>query len=197
MIQSKLPKSMVSCVLSEAGVAIRTLGLCIEDPDLDLKQDQTKSRSVSATFTISWQMTILHFTSRSARILNELPFMDSGYRRTSTGGISLSASGWPKHAQATESTRSPNHLFPLEVFFRPCISITSRLLSVNIPPLNLPTLGAPIPLCLLLSIVSFLPLVTFSRMTPFSLASFLRLSSLPEALAAIPFLWDIGMFRWW
>ena len=28
-------------------MAIRTLGLCIEDPDLDLKQDQIKSRSVS------------------------------------------------------------------------------------------------------------------------------------------------------
>lgn len=67
-------------------MAIRTLGLCIEDPDLDLKQDQIKSRSVSATFTISWQITILHLTSRSPRTLNELPVMDSGYRRTSTGG---------------------------------------------------------------------------------------------------------------
>lgn len=56
-----------------AGVAICTLGLCIEDPDLDLKQDQIKSRSVSvndvlaATFTIGWQIRILHLTSRSAK----------------------------------------------------------------------------------------------------------------------------------
>lgn len=51
-------------------MAIRTLGLCIEDPDLDLKQDQIKSRSVSVndvTFTISWQIRILRLTSRSAK----------------------------------------------------------------------------------------------------------------------------------
>lgn len=28
-------------------MAIRTLGLCIEDPDVDLKQDRIKSRAVS------------------------------------------------------------------------------------------------------------------------------------------------------
>lgn len=60
---------MLSCVLYEAGVAICTLGLCIED----LKQDQIKSRSVSvndvlaATFTIGWQIRIFHLTSRSAK----------------------------------------------------------------------------------------------------------------------------------
>lgn len=65
---------MLSCVISKAGVAIRTLDLCIEDPDLDLKQDQIKSRSISVndvlavTFTISWQVIILHVTSRSAKI---------------------------------------------------------------------------------------------------------------------------------
>lgn len=76
----------------------------------------------------------------------------------------------------------------------PSISATSFLLSVSIPPLNVPTLGVPMARCLLASLSVF-PRLAFSNIIPFSLASRLRLSSLPAAFLAMPFLCENGMFR--
>lgn len=55
----------------------------------------------------------------------------------------------------------------------PLILATSRLLSLSMPPLNLPTAGFPIPLSLLRD-CSFLCFVGLSKMMPFSRASFRR-----------------------
>lgn len=73
------------------------------------------------------------------------------------------------------------------------MSATSFLLSFSIPPWNLPIFGAPMPLCLLL-LSLLLPLVTFSRIMPFSWACRLRVSSLSADFARMPFLCVNGMF---
>lgn len=96
----------------------------MKTPDPDRKQDQIKSRSVSAK-----SCTSCDFYDKSAdknppfdftfsyietSIVKTMSYIDSGYRRTSTGGISLSASGWSERVcvcvcggGATEPTKSP------------------------------------------------------------------------------------------
>jgi hypothetical protein len=77
----------------------------------------------------------------------------------------------------------------------PWMSARSCLLNCSVPPLNAPTLGAPI---LRILFISPPPLVftAFSRITPLSLASCLRLSSRCCALVLMPLRWDIGIFAW-
>jgi len=66
----------------------------------------------------------------------------------------------------------------------PSMERTSRELSFNVPPLNLPTDGVLMPLSLRFS--GALVIFTFSKMTPFSVASFLRAVSRLAAFALMP-----------
>lgn len=81
----------------------------------------------------------------------------------------------------------------LEPLFGPSISNMSFLLSFNVPFVNLPIPGAPTPLSLFLSL-GFLPSLAFSRMMPFSLASFRLMSSFWVCFAIIPRRCAIGIF---
>ena len=75
----------------------------------------------------------------------------------------------------------------------PLISCISLRLSLSVPPANLPTAGVPTPRSRFP--ISFrLPLLALSSMTPFSCASFLRISSRAVALALMPLLCDSGIF---
>jgi hypothetical protein len=82
-------------------------------------------------------------------------------------------------------TRAP-HLLP-----GPTISLTSFRLKLSMPPLNLPTAGAPTPLSRLLASPTFR--LTLSSTMPFSLASLLRVSSVSDFFFTIPFRWLMGM----
>ena len=78
--------------------------------------------------------------------------------------------------------------------FGPCRECRSRELSLSVPPLNFPRLGPPT----LFSrrCWTFGELLTFSRITPFSVASFRRLASRLVALATMPLRCDAGIFCW-
>jgi hypothetical protein len=75
---------------------------------------------------------------------------------------------------------------PLELRFGPSISNMSFLLSFNVPLENFPTPGAPTPLSLLPSLLFFI--LAFSKMMPFSFASFRLFSSFSVCFAMIPLL---------
>ena len=85
------------------------------------------------------------------------------------------------------------HRLLFMTFFGPCISPMSFWLSLSIPARNLPIVGAPTDRCLR-TWLSFFTLANFSRIMPFSIASFLRTASFSAVLAAMPFLCDIGIF---
>ena len=70
---------------------------------------------------------------------------------------------------------------------------TSFLLSFSIPPLNFPTLGPPMLRSLF--VADRFSFDTFSRIIPFSLASFRRVFSFDVSFARIPFLCASGMLR--
>lgn len=81
----------------------------------------------------------------------------------------------------------------------PCILATSFLDSFKVPPENFPTTGASTPRSLL-PLLYFAPflllldILTFSRMTPFSLASCRRLVSFRSAFFTIPTRCATGIF---
>lgn len=83
---------------------------------------------------------------------------------------------------------------PFPPLFGPSISSTSLLLNLNVPPLNLPTAGAPTPLSLLFPFASPPFPLTLSNTIPFSLASDLLVSSLTAAFFIIPLRCDSGIF---
>jgi len=68
----------------------------------------------------------------------------------------------------------------------------SFLLNFSVPPENFPTPGPPTPLSLFPSLLFFI--LAFSKMIPFSLASFLLVSSFSVFFAIMPFRCDIGIF---